>query len=326
MHKRWFAFYCDGGGAPEGRVDILRLDLAFRRFEVIGECERSGLCKGYHGENLEEVRLTREQFNALLAIARECFGKGSYTVGGPQPASAVQNGSQSAPAVRKGTPPREVVPKKRVFAAMRRTLSEEEIAQIVRSGTPERADYFDRVAMLSAVDCFLAGGMTSSAFADWCLLMMYCFQNGVYRGRQLIELYNELADSFDGMAFTSEDCTDEETRLRVLEFYAELKYAAHRRDCLLQKKKKPFQKNDIVVYAAFAFTAGFDREDGCCVYFFCVADHRRERVNYYQADDPVFDRELCYTLIESEEFERLTSRYVDFRLDRTLFAEAQKGN
>lgn len=328
MHKRWFAFYCDGEGAPEGRVDILRLDLAFRRFEVIGECERSGLCKGYHGENSEEVRLTREQFNALLAIARECFGKGSYTVGGPQPASAVQNGSQSAPAVRKGTPPREVVPKKRVFAAMRRTLSEEEIAQIVRSGTPERADYFDLPAMLSAVDCFLASGMTPSAFADWCLLMMRCFQGGgPFCGVPgLWKLYDELADSFDGMAFTSEDCTDEETRLRVLEFYAELKYVAHRRRCLLQKKENPFQKNGIVVYAAFAFTAGFDREDGCCVYFFCVADHRHERVNYYQVDDPAFDRELCYTMISSEEFAGLPGRYVDFRLDRTLFASAQKGS
>ncbi len=205
---------------------------------------------------------------------------------------------------------------------------EEAIASIAAHGMPERADYFDLPAMLSAADCFLAGGMTPSAFADWCLLMMRCFEDGgSFRGVPgLWGLYAELADSFDGMAFTSEDCTDEETRLRVLEFYAELKYAAHRRRCLLRKKETPFQKNGIVVYAAFAFTAGFDREDGCCVYFFCVADHRHERVNYYQVDDPAFDRELCYTMISSEEFGGLPGRYVDFRLDRTLLAEAQKGN
>ena len=121
---------------------------------------------------------------------------------------------------------------------------EEAIASIAAHGMPERADYFDLPAMLSAADCFLAGGMTPAAFADWCLLMMRCFQDGgSFRGVSgLWELYDELADSFDGMAFTSEDCTDEETRLRVLEFYAELKYVAHRRRCLLQKKKSPFKR------------------------------------------------------------------------------------
>ena len=149
--------------------------------------------------------------------------------------------------------------------------------------------------------------------------MMRCFQDGgSFRGVSgLWRLYAELADSFDGMAFCSEDCTDEETRLRVLEFYAELKYVAHCRRCLLQKKEKPFQQNGIV---------GYDRADGCCIYFFCVADHRHERVNYYQVDDPAFDRELCYTMISSEEFEGLPGRYVDFRLDRTLLAEAQRGS
>ena len=247
-------------------------------------------------------------------------------------------------------PERQTVAIERVLAAVRRTQTEA-IASIAAHGKPERADYFDLPAMLSAVEDFLEGKMSASAFADWCLLMMRCFQGGgSFRGVPgLWELYDELADSFDGMAFTSEDCTDEETRLCVLdsfdgmaftsedctdeetrlcvlEFYAELKYAAHRRRCLLRKKEKPFQKNGIVVYAAFAFTAGAAGEDECCVYFFCVADHRHERVNYYQADDPEFDRELCYTMISSEEFEDLPSRYVDFRLDRTLFASAQKGS
>ena len=318
-HER-FGFYCERKDDPSGRVDTLRLDFTDRTFEYIALIDRSQLGKGYYGTTLMEAHVTAEQLAELYRIVRACFEGGIRTTGG------LTRGDGS-PVRSAAEPERETVAKERVLAAVRRTLPGEAIASIAAHGMPERADYFDLPAMLSAADCFLAGGMTPAAFADWCLLMMRCFQDGgSFRGVSgLWELYDELADSFDGMAFTSEDCTDEETRLRVLEFYAELKYAAHRRDCLLRKKEKPFQKNGIVVYAAFAFTAGAAGEDECCVYFFCVADHRRERVNYYQADDPVFDRELCYTLIESEEFERLTSRYVDFRLDRTLFAEAQKG-
>lgn len=319
-HER-FGFYCERKDDPSGRVDTLRLDFTDRTFEYIALIDRSQLGKGYYGTTLMEAHVTAEQLAELYRIVRACFEGGIRTTGG-------LTRGDGLPVRSAAEPERETVAKERVLAAVRRTLPGEAIASIAAHGMPERADYFDLPAMLSAADCFLAGGMTPAAFADWCLLMMRCFQDGgSFRGVSgLWELYDELADSFDGMAFTSEDCTDEETRLRVLEFYAELKYAAHRRDCLLRKKEKPFQKNGIVVYAAFAFTAGAAGEDECCVYFFCVADHRRERVNYYQADDPVFDRELCYTLIESEEFERLTSRYVDFRLDRTLFASAQKGS
>lgn len=318
-HER-FGFYCERKDDPSGRVDTLRLDLTDRTYQYIALIDRSQLGKGYYGDSLEEVPVTAEQLAELHRIVRTCFEGGIKTTGGWMRGDAL-------PVRRAAEPERETVAKERVLAAVRRTLPEA-IASIAAHGKPERADYFDLPAMLSAVDCFLAGGMTPSAFADWCLLMMRCFEEGgSFRGVPgLWGLYAELADSFDGMAFCSEDRTDEETRLRVLEFYAELKYIAHRRRCLLQKKEKPFQKNGIVVYAAFAFTAGFDREDGCCVYFFCVADHRHERVNYYQVDDPAFDRELCYTMISSEEFEGLPGRYVDFRLDRTLLAEAQKGS
>ena len=318
-HER-FGFYCERKDDPSGRVDTLRLDFTDRTFEYIALIDRSQLGKGYYGTTLMEAHVTAEQLAELYRIVRACFEGGIRTTGG-------LTRGDGLPVRSAAEPERETVAKERVLAAVRRTLPGEAIASIAAHGMPERADYFDLPAMLSAADCFLAGGMTPSAFADWCLLMMRCFEDGgSFRGVPVLwGLYAELADSFDGMAFCSEDCTDEETRLRVLEFYAELKYVAHCRRCLLQKKEKPFQKNGIVVYAAFAFTAGFDREDGCCVYFFCVADHRHERVNYYQADDPVFFCLFCYTLIESEEFERLTSRYVDFRLDRTLFAEAQKG-
>ena len=319
-HER-FGFYCERKDDPSGRVDTLRLDLTDRTYEYIALLDRLQLGKGYYGTTLMEVPVTAEQLTELHRIMRACFEGGIRTTGG-------LTRGDGLPVRSAAEPERETVAKERVLAAVRRTLPGEAIASIAAHGMPECADYFDLPVMLSAVDCFLAGGMTSSAFADWCLLMMRCFEDGgSFRGIPgLWGLYAELADSFDGMAFCSEDCTDEETRLRVLEFYAELKYAAHCRRCLLQKKEKPFQKNGIVVYAAFAFTAGFDREDGCCVYFFCVADHRRERVNYYQVDDPAFDRELCYTMISSEEFEGLPGRYVDFRLDRTLLAEAQKGN
>lgn len=319
-HER-FGFYCERKDDPGGRVDTLRLDFTDRTYKYIALLDRSQLGKGYYGDALPEVPVTVEQLSELHRIVRTCFEGGSMTTGGWVRGDA-------APVRHAAEPERETVAKERVLAAVRRMLTGEAIASIVAHGKPERADYFDLPAMLSAVDCFLASGMTPSAFADWCLLMMRCFQGGgPFCGVPgLWKLYDELADGFDGMAFTSEDCTDEETRLRVLEFYAELKYVAHRRRCLLQKKEKPFQKNGIVVYAAFAFTAGFDREDGCCVYFFCVADHRHERVNYYQVDDPAFDRELCYTMISSEEFAGLPGRYVDFRLDRTLFASAQKGS
>lgn len=319
-HER-FGFYCERKDDPDGRVDTLRLDLADRTFEYIALIDRSQLGKGYYGTTLMEVPVTAEQLTELYRIVRACFEGGSMTTGG----WLCGDGLSFRYAAE---PERETVAKERVLAAVRRTLTGEAIAAINAHGKPERADYFDLPAMLSAVEDFLEGKMSASAFADWCLLMMRCFQGGgSFRGVPgLWELYDELADSFDGMAFTSEDCTDEEARLCVLEFYAELKYAAHRRRCLLRKKEKPFQKNGIVVYAAFAFTAGADGEDECCVYFFCVADHRHERVNYYQADDPEFDRELCYTMISSEEFEDLPSKYVDFRLDRTLFASAQKGN
>ena len=319
-HER-FGFYCERKDDPSGRVDTLRLDLADRTFEYIALLDSSQLGKGYYGTTFMEVPVTAEQLTELYRIVRACFEGGSMTTGGGLCGDVL-------PVLHAAEPERETVAKERVFAAVRRTLTEAEIASIAAHGKPERADYFELSAMLSAVNCFLAGGMTPSAFADWCLLMMRCFQGGVsFCGVPgLWELYDELADSFDGMAFTSEDCTDEETRLCVLEFYAELKYAAHRRRCLLRKKETPFQKNGIVVYAAFAFTAGADGEDERCVYFFCAADHKRKRVNYYQADDPEFDRELCYTMISSQEFEDLPGRYVDFRLDRTLFASAQKGN
>ena len=319
-HER-FGFYCERKDDPSGRVDTLRLDLADRTFEYIALIDRSYLGKGYYGTTLMEVPVTAGQLTELYRIVQACFEGGSMTTGGWLCGDVL-------PVLHAAEPERETVAKERVFAAVRRTLTGAENASIAAHGKPERADYFDLPAMLSAVEDFLEGKMSASAFADWCLLMMRCFQGGgSFRGVPgLWELYDELADSFDGMAFTTEDCTDEETRLCVLEFYAELKYAAHRRHCLLRKKEKPFQKNGIVVYAAFALTAGADGEDECCVYFFCVADHRHERVNYYQVDDPEFDRELCYTMISSQEFEYLPSRYVYYALDRTLFASAQKGS
>lgn len=321
MKHEWFGFYCEREDDPDGRVDTLRLDFTDRTYEYIALLDRSRLGKGYYGTTLMEVPVTAEQLTELHRIVRACFEGGSMTTGGGLCGDVL-------PVLHAAEPERETVAKERVLAAVRRTLTEEATASIAAHGKPERADYFDLPAMLSAVEDFLEGKMSASAFADWCLLMMRCFQDGgSFRGVPgLWELYDELADSFDGMAFTSEDCTDEETRLCVLEFYAELKYKAHRRRCLLQKKEKPFQKNSVVIYAAFAFTAGADGEDERCVYFFCTADHRRKRVNYYQMDDPEFDRALCYTMISLEEFEDLPSRYVYYALDRTLFASAQKGS
>ena len=244
-HER-FGFYCERKDDPSGRVDTLRLDFTDRTFEYIALFDDRQLGKGYYGTTLMEVPVTAEQLTELYRIVRACFEGGSMTTGGWLCGDGL-------PVRSAAEPERETVAKERVLAAVRRTQTEA-IASIAAHGKPERADYFDLPAMLSAADCFLAGGMTPSAFADWCLLMMRCFQGGgPFRGVSgLWELYDELADSFDGMAFTSEDCTDEETRLCVLEFYAELKYAAHRRRCLLRKKEKPFQKNGIVVYTSAA--------------------------------------------------------------------------
>ena len=247
MKHEQFGFYCERKGDPSGRIDTLRLDLTDRTYEYIALLDRLQLGKGYYGDTLEEVPVTAEQLAELHRIVRTCFEGGIKTTGGWMRGDAL-------PVKNAAEPEREMIAKERVLAAVRRTLPGEAIASIAAHGKPERADYFDLPAMLSAVDCFLAGGMTPSAFADWCLLMMRCFEDG---------------GSFRGVP-------------GLWELYAELKYVAHRRRCLLQKKEKPFQKNGIVIYAAFAFTAGFDREDGCCVYFFCVADHRHERVNYYQ--------------------------------------------
>ena len=212
-HER-FGFYCERKDDPSGRVDTLRLDFTDRTFEYIALIDRSQLGKGYYGTTLMEVHVTAEQLAELHRIVRACFEGGSMTTGGWLCGDGL-------PVRSVAEPERETVAKERVLAAVRRTLTGEAIASIAAHGKPERADYFDLPAMLSAVEDFLEGKMSASAFADWCLLMMRCFQDGgSFRGVPgLWELYDELADSFDGMAFTSEDCTDEETRLCVLEFY-----------------------------------------------------------------------------------------------------------
>ena len=104
-------------------------------------------------------------------------------------------------------------------------------------------------------------------------------------------------------------------RLAMVRWYAHL-----RDDLLARRQPTPFEKNGVVVYCSFAFCA----KDDTRVWFFCVADCRKEKVNYFQVDDPVFDEAVCYTFLSSREFEDLPGTYCSFALDRTLDVAAQK--
>lgn len=318
MTKKYtFGFYCENS---EDDVEALRLDFYEMRYEFIHDMHRKQIGKGAYGDVFPEVMLSREHFSKLSAVVRETFCGGTYSLQGYEDDDDLF-GEYGSRLLNLRYREREPMPKERVFAAIRRE-SEELIGLAARCEYYESADYFDAEAMLSGVRAFLRGDMTAGTFADWAIVLMRAFGNyGPYRGnRYLWEFYNDLADAFDGIAFTSCDCTDDDTRRAIKKFYAELKYAVHRRGDLLAKTDTPFEKNGVIVYFTFAFSVECAHE----VYQLCVVDMRKKRINFLQADDPEFDEDIDYTPLSKGAFERLLNRYSDYILDRSLTADYQK--
>lgn len=319
MKQGVFGFYTD---RSERLVETLRIDFYERTYSHICDMPRSRIGKAEYGKTIPEVLVPQEMFAKLVRIVQEHMS-GMFCSGGFCGLSEEEGDRTYEWELPRSGAYVQRLPHDRVWAAIRLEADGAELARVAACGDYEREDYFDAEALCAGIRAFCAGKLSVRSFADWCIVLSHAFSGGgPYRGdRYLWELYDNIGYFFDGLFFLADDCSDAAVRREMGERLAMVRWYAHLRDDLLARRRPtPFEKNGVVVYCSYAFYA----KDDTRVWFFCVADCRKGKVNYFQVDDPVFDEAVCYTFLSSREFEDLPGTYFRFTLDRTLDVDAQK--
>ena len=214
---------------------------------------------------------------------------------------------------------RELVPKERLWQAIKWECSSKELDELgfYDKYRYEKDHYYDFGLILEKIHAFMAGERSVRYFTSWLILLMRCLQEALTcpKSREK-EIYDEIAEWFDGTAFMSSDISDEEKRTECLELIAILKDLDHRLKNIEAKKDDPFTKNGVITYVTFAACINGDRE--VALSKVCVVDEDRETVNYLFVPDIIYREEINYTFLTDAEFDRLTNRYCEYSYDGTM--------
>lgn len=198
---------------------------------------------------------------------------------------------------------KRIIPKEKVWQALRWELSDKEIAEINNYEVNfEIDDYFDLDLMLSKIHSFMRGEKEYAYFHDWCLILMRCFCNFSPSDCN----YGAIGDNFDAFAFMEGKL--DECRWLI----AEIKWRAHNRANKLRKKYKEFLTNGVAVYVIpDAYIESSDTD----LYKVLVADKSEKKFNVFYVDGLDYLEHVNYSLPQPT-FDRYDGDLIDIVIKR----------
>ena len=296
----------------EGTCDELVVDLYNLRFEYTGNLEEQEL-RGKTVGGIKIFEVPMEFFRQFCDVVDAQFDGSYYTEEKTYPQRLAKSRRRAAEDKKKPVVGHETIKK-----AIRCELSQQELDDILSYDYRyEKGDYGDFPVLYEKIHAVMEGTLGVNYFTSWCVLLMRCFFDAMdTRSRRLQDVYNEIGDCFDGVAFMASDISEQEKCRELRELIAFLKYHEYLVANIRSKSAEKFQTAGVVTYVSFAFSV----QDGeRSLYRVCVADEIEKKVNYMFAADLDFDERINYTLLSEADFEGLPSlMFCDYSLDASL--------
>ena len=296
----------------EGTCDELVVDLYNRRFEYTGNLEEQEL-SGKTVGGIKTFEVSQEFFRQFFDVMDAQFGGSYYTEEKTYSQRLAESRRRAAEEKKKPVVGHETLKK-----AIRCELSQQELDDILSYDYRyEKDDYGNFSVLYEKIHAVMEGAFSVDYFTSWCVLLMRCFFEAMdTRSRRLQDVYNEIGDYFDGVAFMASDISEQEKCRELRELIAFLKYHEHLAEDIRSKSAEKFQTAGVVTYVSFAFSV----QDGeRSLYRVCVADEIEKKVNYMFTADLDFDERIHYTLLSEADFEGLPSlMFCGYSLDTSL--------
>lgn len=312
MNSNKFGIFCIYSENNEGTLDELVADIFNKEYEYTGNVDEEELSFKNDGK-IKGFKVDRDFFDYYCNLLEEAYS-GSYYVNESDYETRKKHAVLDV-AEEKAKP---LINRETVWKALRLELSEEELSK-VRSFDYRlpKDNYYDFDLFISKIHDVMEGRIEVSTFDSWCVIVMRCLENFMHtKSQRLRELYYDIGDYFDGMAFMSIDISDEDKCVQCLEDIAWLKYQNHLVQEAKTRKKTPFTTNGVITYVTF----GFSLNDGeNCLLNVCVVDTENDTINYMVIPEFKYDERINYTFLTEAEFIDLHSAYYDgYSLDTTM--------
>ena len=177
------------------------------------------------------------------------------------------------------------------------------------------ARYWKLEPVEKMLDYLAKGKIGVNDFCSWCILMMRCcFAQAEKYKRKKKVILNDIADSFDGIAFMDTTMSPGEIRRECRSILARMRYDDYCFRNADRNELPPFQlTGDLYVYVnwcAYGKVGEINR--------MCVADHKQQKVNYFYAYNLDYSDKVAYNFLSDRDFNDLFSRYYEFKVDPTL--------
>ena len=292
----------------EGLFEELTIDLYNREYEFVHGCKKEDLGKE-HDKKVKEFRVERDFFYALYDII-ECT---SYS-GADYDARDYVDEKQEKTEERK----KPLITKEKVWQALRWELDEKELDRIISFDYRyENDDYYDFDLIMEKLHALMNGEKSIRYFTSWCIVLMRCFMfNMKFESEKLSELFYDLGDFFDAVAFMDSTLEGEEKLKDCRDTIARLKNFNHEICNLRNNTQTDFMSNGVITYVTFGFCVG---RDDTTVYKYCIVDTNKKTINYLYSPETDYSEEINYTFLSEADFEWLPNKnYGGYSYDSSM--------
>lgn len=289
-------------------VDVVNLEYEFVSGRDIRDITAEQRCKSYKHE------VSKQALYMLYDVCREHMG-GSFD----HEDRSFDDRKAEQKQWKQEEKNKPCIPADKVRQALRCELPENEMKGIFSFDYRyEKADYFDLDCFWDKVLRYERGEIADRYFETWCLILMRCIGNYMLNSTgKRAEIYDELSDLLDGIAYDIDIMTKDEV---VGELTAKFKWYNHLLENVNNHRDDDFEKNGVVVYITF----GFCTSGGIgCVDFLCIVDNINKRINFKLVKDYILNKKVNYSFVSKVEFDDLSNEYYGYEFDENLDETAQ---
>ena len=278
----------------EGLFEELTFDLYNREYEFVHGCKKEDLGKE-HDKKVKEFRVDRDFFYALYDIIE-------YTSYSGADYDARDYIDEKQQAIEESKKP--LITKEKVWQALRWELDEKELDRIISFDYRyEKDDYYDFNLIMEKIHALMNGEKSIRYFTSWCIVLMRCFMdNMTFESERLSELFYDLGDFFDAVAFMDADLKGEEKLKDCRDTIARFKHFNHEICDLRNNTKTDFMTNGVITFVTFDACIG---RKSTAVFKFCIVDTKKKRINFLYSPEVDYSEEINYTFLSEADFEWL---------------------
>ena len=320
MDLKNFGVFCIYTENDEGTLDELVADTLNREYEYTGNVDEREL-SFRRDSRIRGFKVEREFFRYFFSLLERTYCGSNYVNEGDY-AARKKAAESEAREERK----RPLLDREMVWKALRLELPEQELNKVCSfEYRLPKDEYYDLGLIIETIHRLMEGRLEVRTFTSWCVVVMRCLEDCMpAKSARLKELYYDIGDYFDGLAFMDEGISEADKRRECLEAIARLKYYDHLISDAKLRRKTPFETDGVITCVAPAFFLNDGKESLVKV---CVVDLGRKKINYQFVPECEYDERINFTFLADSEFEALSSEYhKGFSLDgaMTFHYAAQK--